>query len=73
MGNTPQSAGEIQFYTVATDNDGLTETSPVYADLTATISEGPTPAAVPALDGLVLLVLVMVLLTVGAIMVINQP
>lgn len=41
------SAGELQFYTVATDDDGLAEVSPVYADVTVAVEADQTPPSTP--------------------------
>ena len=48
---TPTSAGNLQFYTVATDDDGLVEYSPIFADTSILVEEssvsGPIPVNVP--------------------------
>ncbi len=45
----PANAGEYEFYSVATDDDGNVEWSPVYADQSLTVSESQLEVQVPAL------------------------
>ena len=61
---TPTTAGDVQFYTVATDNDGLVEPSPVYADLRTSISGAPVQ--VPTMPWPLLVVLLLALTTVSS-------
>ena len=65
---TPTVAGEYEFYSIATDNDGLVEVSPVFSDATSVIEPAvatPTTVNVPSLPWLVQLILLMLIGLVG--------